>query len=142
MGLEADERATRQMELLDTRWDTAWRNAHRDQVEMITGRMGFRHPEEAEDAGTRMAMEGLSNQLATRALHDTSDRLGAITCPTLVCGGRGRYDGLAPPADSEFLAASIPHARLELFDGGHLFVLQDPTAMPAVVSFLREPAAV
>ncbi len=139
MGLDAEERGSRQMELLDTRWNAVWRNAHRDQVEMITSRMGFRHPEEARDDGTRVAMEGLSNQLAARSRHDTSDRLGAITCPTLVCGGR--YDGMAPPANSAFLAASIPHARLELFDGGHLFLLQDPAAMPTVVSFLGERAA-
>jgi 3-oxoadipate enol-lactonase len=136
LALEPEERAARQMELLDTRWDATWRNAHRDQVEMISSRMGFRQPEEAGDSGARTAVGGLSNQLFARAQHDTSDRLGAITCPTLVCGGR--YDGIAAPANSEFLAGAIPHARLALFDGGHLFLLQDPASMPAVMSFLTE----
>jgi 3-oxoadipate enol-lactonase len=138
LALQPDDRAARQMELLDTRWDATWRNAHRDQVEMIGSRMGFRQSEEAGDSDARSALGGLSNQLDARTQHDTCDRLGAITSPTLVCGGR--YDGIAPPANSEFLAGAIPRARLALFDGGHLFLLQDPTSMPAVMSFLTETA--
>jgi 3-oxoadipate enol-lactonase len=64
--------------------------------------------------------------------------LGAIACPTLVCGGR--FDGIAPPANSEFLAGAIPGARLELFDGGHGFFLQDAAALPAIIDFLSEDA--
>jgi 3-oxoadipate enol-lactonase len=84
------------------------------------------------------AAPGLTNQLAARAGHDTSDRLGAITCPTLVCGGR--FDGIAPPANSEFLSRSIPGARLEMFDGGHGFFIQDRAAMPAIITFLSGDA--
>jgi 3-oxoadipate enol-lactonase len=74
-------------------------------------------------------------QLEARSRHDTAERLGDISCPTLVCGGR--YDGIAPPANSEFLAQTIPGARLELFEGGHVFFLQDPAAFPAMLGFLR-----
>ena len=81
---------------------------------------------------------GLTNQLAARAEHDTADRLGSITCPTLVCGGR--FDGIAPPANSEFLARGIPGARLEMFDGGHGFFIQDAAALPAIIAFLAEGA--
>jgi 3-oxoadipate enol-lactonase len=73
-------------------------------------------------------------QLEARRGHDTSARLGQIGCPTLVCGGR--YDGIAPPENSRFLAAHIPGARLEMFDGGHAFFMQDPSAMPAMRAFL------
>jgi 3-oxoadipate enol-lactonase len=52
-----------------------------------------------------------------------------------VCSGR--YDGIAPPANGEFLAQKIPGARLQLFDGGHIFFLQDPAAFPAMFAFLR-----
>ena len=65
---------------------------------------------------------------------------GAITCPTLVCGGR--FDGIAPPSNSEFLAQHIPGARLEMFDGGHAFFLQDPAAIPAAIAFLSGGASV
>ena len=86
-------------------------------------------------ARTRQApARGPRLQLEARRHHDTAERLGEIRCPTLVCGGR--YDGIAPPANSEYLAALIPGARLEMFDGGHIFFLQDPAAMPAIVDFL------
>ncbi len=98
-ALSADEQSAQRMELLDTRWDATWRAANPDMVALIAGRLGT----QGEGDGPR---EGLSNQLAARANHDTSDRLGAITCPTLVCGGR--FDGIAPPANSEFLAQGIP----------------------------------
>ncbi len=137
VDLEPEERVTRQMEVLDTRWDAEWRGAHGDLVEIISSRMGLGPAEEVGESGARVALAGLTNQLESQ--HDTSARLGAITCPTLVCGGR--YDGIAPPVNSEFLAGAIPHARLALFDGGHAFFLQDPTAMPAVLSFLTESAA-
>ena len=62
------------------------------------------------------------------------ERLPKITAPTLVAGGR--YDGIAPPANSEAIASQIPGATLRLYEGGHLFFVQDRTAMPDIVSFL------
>ncbi len=63
------------------------------------------------------------------------DRLHRVTCPTLVSGGR--YDGIAPPANSAAIAARIPGAELRLYDGGHPFFIQDPAALPDVFAFLR-----
>ena len=34
------------------------------------------------------------------------------------------------------MAARIPGATLRFFDGGHLFMIQDRTAYPAMVEFL------
>jgi 3-oxoadipate enol-lactonase len=124
-SLAPEERLTRQIELLDTRWDEAWRRDHPEMVALVAGRMS---------PGEEPPGEGLANQLAARAEHDTAERLGQIACPTLVCGGR--YDGIAPPINSERLAQGIPDARLALFDGGHAFFLQDSTAWPAIVEFL------
>jgi 3-oxoadipate enol-lactonase len=121
------EQSAQRLEILDTRWDEAWRRAHPDMVALIGERMNL----EGEDG---KPSQGLSNQLAARAEHDTSGRLGAIACPTLVCGGR--FDGIAPPANSEYLARGIPAARLEMFDGGHAFFLQDPAALPTIIDFL------
>ena len=80
------------------------------------------------------AAAGLRRQLAARAGHDVVDALPTIDVPTLVCAGR--FDALAPLANSEVLADRIPGARLEVFDGGHLFLLQDPAAFPAIAGFL------
>ena len=128
VALDDDARAARQMELLDTRWDEAWQAAHPEVVAMIADRM-LAGTTEAGSVGA-----GLADQLAARAQHDTAARLASITCPTLVCGGR--FDALAPPANSAFLADAIPGAQLAMFDGGHLFLVQDGKAMPAVIEFL------
>ena len=52
----------------------------------------------------------------------------------LVAGGR--YDGIAPPSNSEAIAPQIPGATLRLYEGGHLFFVQDRTAMPDILAFL------
>jgi 3-oxoadipate enol-lactonase len=128
--LDPEERSAQRMELLDTRWDEAWRRDNPDMVTLFSERMGLE--------GESGPSPGLTNQLAARAQHDTADRLGDIACPTFVCGGR--FDGIAPPANSEFLARAIPGAQLTLFDGGHVFFMQDATALPAIVDFLSGDA--
>lgn len=130
VDLPREEGLTQRLQLLDTRWDAVWQEANPDTVR--TFREGFRLGEGAQSGGS--GPNGPLLQLEARSHHDTADRLGSIRCPTFVCGGR--YDGIAPPANSEFLARSIPGARLELFDGGHVFFMQDPTAFPAMLAFL------
>jgi len=49
----------------------------------------------------------------------------------------GRYDGIAPPAIQERMAARIPGARLAFFEGGHLFLAQDRAAYREIVAFLE-----
>jgi 3-oxoadipate enol-lactonase len=118
------------LQLMDVRWDEAWRAANPDMASMIIERF-------ASSAATPGAGQRL--QLEARSHHDTSDRLATIGCPTLVAGGL--YDGIAPPKNSEFLANAIPGAQLRLFDGGHGFFLQDPEAIPAIVDFLATTVA-
>jgi 3-oxoadipate enol-lactonase len=62
------------------------------------------------------------------------DRLGAIACPTLVAGGR--YDPIAPMANSAAIASRIAGAELRAYDGGHAFFVQDRAALPDIISFL------
>lgn len=95
-----------------------------------------------QDSLTRMAVgagepgrvEGSARQMEARRHHDTAERLPALTMPVYICGGR--YDGIAPPANLEVLHRKIAGSKLELFEGGHLFLLQDRTAWPKVVDFL------
>jgi len=51
-----------------------------------------------------------------------------------VCGGR--YDGIAPVANQQALVEQIPDASLELFEGGHMFLIQDKRANPKIIDFL------
>ncbi len=119
------ERAATHARLLDTRFDDAWLADHPQDkavVDLMTAR-----PAPAEGAWL---------QLMARKDHDAWDRLPTVTCPTLVASGR--YDGIAPPENGKAIASRIPDARLELYEGGHLFVLQDRRAVPAIIDFLTE----
>lgn len=80
------------------------------------------------------AARGARLQLEARSHHDTWDRLAGVAHPSLVIGGR--YDRQAPPENLERLADRLPDARLVLCEGGHLFMIQDPTAWPTIAAFL------
>lgn len=88
-----------------------------------------RRPATAPDA-----VMGSRRQLEARAQHDVCEQLGAIAAPTLVIGGR--YDGIAPVPNLDALAAGIPDSQLRLCEGGHMFLLHDRSAWPAIIEFL------
>ncbi len=78
---------------------------------------------------------GSTLQLLARAEHDVSGKLGEIAAPTLVCAGE--FDDQAPLVNAQALADGIDGAELQIFQGGHLFLLQDRSAFPAIVEFLQ-----
>lgn len=115
--------------LLDTRFTPEYLAVHdgdRMLAELVTGRRAEAVPEEVQ--------RGMDLQLDARSRHDVVDRLGAITCPTLVAAGR--FDGIAPPANSEAIVARVPGATLRVYEGGHMFFVQDPAAQPEILDFL------
>ncbi len=117
------------LRLLDTRFTAEWLASHPHDKAMVDGRA--QRGAAPKDAETR---RGELAQLGARRWHDVWDRLPAVTCPTLVAGGR--YDGVAPPANSEAIASRIPGAEVRLYEGGHLFFLQDRAAFPYILEFL------
>ena len=125
------ERARMLIPIGDTRRDAAWRAANAEQYELFVA-LGAADPY-ADEPGRGM---GARRQLEARQHHDTWDRLPQIRCPVLIAAGR--HDGIALPATQERMAARIPGAKLQFFDGGHLFMLQDRTALPAMTEFLLE----
>ena len=129
--LKGEARARYLIPISDTRRDDAWARANPDQHAMFVA-MGAADPF-ADEPGHAM---GAHRQLVARAAHDTWERLGQIACPTLVAGGR--YDGIALPATQEKLASRIAGAKLQMFEGGHLFMVQDRTAFAAMAAFLAE----
>jgi 3-oxoadipate enol-lactonase len=130
-AVAGDDRIARQLELADTRYDATWRAGHPEEWESLASLMRARSAIGSDEPGRAV---GAALQLDARRRHDTWDRLDRITCPTLVCGGV--FDGIAPPANAEHLASAIPGATLRMFDGGHLFLLQDRGAWPAITEFL------
>ena len=129
--LKGEARARHMIPISDTRRDEAWAKAHPDQYALFVA-LGAADPY-ADEPSHAM---GARRQLEARAAHDTWDRLAAIACPVMVAAGR--YDGIALPATQEKMAARIPGATLEWFEGGHLFMIQDRTAAPAMTAFLTQ----
>ena len=128
-ALPPTEAAAVGLRLLDTRFTPEWLAAHPHDKAMVDGRA--QRGAAPKDAETR---RGELEQLGARRGHDVWDRLPAVSCPTLVAGGR--HDGIAPPANSEAIASRIAGAEVRLYEGGHLFFLQDRAAFPAIIDFL------
>ena len=126
----AEERARFMIPISDTRHDETWAMAKPETYEQLVA-MAAADPYAGEE-GHAM---GRRRQLEARATHDTWSRLDQIRCPTLICGGK--YDGIALPETQELMASRIRGAELRFFEGGHLFMLQDRTALPAMISFLK-----
>lgn len=130
-ALPAEDRTALRTRILDTRFTPEWLADHpsdRALVEYMAKRAS---------AGPRSAEveRGEAEQLNARRGLDVAGRLERITCPTLVAAGR--YDGIAPVANSEAIVARVPDAELRVYDGGHTFFAQDPSAIPDVLAFLR-----
>jgi pimeloyl-ACP methyl ester carboxylesterase len=131
--LSAEARAVTLLPLLDSRFTPEWLATHpADQalVEMLAGRTGGTRSDEQR--------RGEAGQIEARRHHDVSDRLRQIACPTFV--GAGRFDGIAPPANSEIIAARVAGAELHVYEGGHAFLAQDRAAFPEILDFLAGPA--
>jgi pimeloyl-ACP methyl ester carboxylesterase len=130
-SMPAPERAALAMTLMDSRWGPSWFESHPVDKAIAEGYAqrgaGSSPTNERRQLGERL-------QLEARSRHDVWERLPAITCPTLVAGGR--FDGIAPPENSAAIASRVTGSTLRMYDGGHLFMVQDPAAMPDIVEFL------
>ncbi|MDO8295924.1 MAG: alpha/beta fold hydrolase [Caulobacter sp.] len=132
IGMDPEAEARRMIPISDTRHDAAWQAANPD---AFKGMLDFRMNDPW--AGELRRAMGAELQLLARKDHDTWDRLPAITAPTLICGGL--YDGIALPETQRRLAERIPSAQLRMFEGGHMFLIQDRAAFPAIIDFLDAP---
>ncbi len=114
--LPADERHARSLQLADRRGNADWLVAEpptQETAEQATGRL---------------------LQMQARRGHNVLDRLGNITCPTFV--GSGRYDDIAPVINGQAIADRVPEATMHIYNGGHMFMAQDPAAWPEIIGFL------
>ncbi len=126
--LASRERAEAHLRISDLRHDDEWIAANPERWEQLVSlTMAARRPDRHE--------QGAAKQLQARRGHDTYDRLVGLDVPVLLAGGR--RDGIAPVANMEALHRQIAGSRLELFDGGHMFLIQDKTAYPCIVQWLR-----
>lgn len=108
--LLAEDASLFQRYLLQVGFTAEWFAATGDAVESVV------------DLGVSMLATGASRHAELDTRVDISDRLGAITAPTLVIGGR--RDQIVPFKHSEVLAASINDAEVVEFDCGHFVVFE------------------
>jgi 3-oxoadipate enol-lactonase len=92
---------------------------------------GFRADESRYETFREMAVAGgaakATIELQVQAIfgHDTSDRLGEISAPTLIV--HGTEDGVLPYPNGKLIASLMPAARFETLDGvGHMFWWEQP----------------
>jgi 3-oxoadipate enol-lactonase len=133
--LQGEARVRHLIGISDQRLDAAWAEANRERYEQAIA-LGSADPF-GDEPGRSI---GARRQIEARAHHDTWDRLATIACPTLIAAGR--YDGIAPMEAQRNMAARIPGAELRIFEGGHMFMLQDRAALPAMTAFLRAETGV
>jgi pimeloyl-ACP methyl ester carboxylesterase len=126
-ALSADERASKMVTLSDTRFTPEWLASHPTDAQMV----GMRGESTTKSADV---LRGERLQLAARVGHDVADRLHMISCPTFVTAGK--FDGIAPPVNSEAIVQRISDATLSVYEGGHMFIAQDPTAIREIRPFL------
>jgi 3-oxoadipate enol-lactonase len=131
--LQGEARARHLAPISDTRQDAAWQAANAEtfaQIIAMTATDPF--------AGEPGRAEGARRQLEARSHHDVWDRLPQVKTPTLIAAGR--FDGIAQPQAQLNLAMQIPGSTLRFFKGGHMFMIQDRTATPAMIDFLNGKA--
>lgn len=89
----------------------------------------------AESAPDAAGPEVLEAQLDAVDKHDVFGRLGEISVPTLVLGGK--MDMMVPGFGSEEMAAAIPGAELVMFETGHGCMIEEMDAFNGrVAAFL------
>ena len=131
--LPPEERGKKTLELIDTRLDSQWIQQNPEPAKAILHRLS---PTEKGANPQDDSQQGMARQMEARKGHDTWDRLSQIEKRVLCCGGV--HDGLAPPENMRRLAEQIPDASLEFFEGGHIFLNQDPRAWESIIRFLEE----
>lgn len=127
--MEPDDAFATRMRLYDRRWDPA-----ADEPIPNLGAVYDFIVARSHDTPSPERAAGLARQLRARAGHDVVDQLESIRHRTFV--GCGRFDDVAPVANSEVLAERMPNAELHVFDGGHILGFQDRTMWPAVIGSL------
>lgn len=102
-----------------------------EQTDLIEGMLKF-----FEEEGSPVSQDLFARQCEACLQHDTFDRLGEITHPTLVICGR--HDRLTPPTLHRELAENIPNARLVVLQyGAHLVMVESAERFNQVLlSFL------
>jgi pimeloyl-ACP methyl ester carboxylesterase len=64
-------------------------------------------------------------------LPELAELLPGIETPVTIINGS--HDPVVPISNAEFLAARLPHSRVEVIDGGHFIWEEEPSRYSALV---------
>jgi 3-oxoadipate enol-lactonase len=131
-NLSLEDWTRRVIELSDLRRDAAWQAANPNEFQAIVAETLTGLKLGADEPGHAM---GARRQVEARKGHDTYDRLSTLSMPVFIAGGR--YDGIAEPRNKLAMLQQIASAQMELFEGGHLYFLQDPRAFECMTAFFK-----
>ncbi|MGA1362877.1 MAG: alpha/beta fold hydrolase [Ilumatobacteraceae bacterium] len=132
LDLPADEAFDARLRLSDSRFaDAQWVESRPVESAIVEG---MRAAAAAAGSKPPERLRGERLQLEARLHHDVAGRLHAVTAPVLVMAGR--FDGIAPPANSEAIARLLPDAVMSVYEGGHVFSAQDRRAIEDIRRFL------
>lgn len=129
--LEGRERFDFMLGISDTRNDADWQKANAERVDQM---WEFTAAQRKDIPVSQASARGAFHQIEARKHHDTAEELYKIKAETFICGGT--FDGIAPPSNLEFLKDRIEGSTLSFYEGGHLFMIQDPQAIRDVMAFL------
>ena len=76
----------------------------------------------------------INNNLKESVMVNTYADLDNINIPTFLLGGK--YDGIAPVLNMEKMHQKIRNSKLEFYEGGHLFLMQDTNAFQDIIKWL------
>ncbi|MBV1885524.1 MAG: alpha/beta hydrolase [Parvibaculaceae bacterium] len=129
--MEPFARAEKMLPLYDTRQTPQWIEDNPDIYKMM---LKFMTDDPYADEEGRK--EGALKQLKARSTHDCWDNLATITCPVFLAAGK--FDAVALPETQQAMLSRLPNATLSLYEGGHLFLLQDRQAYKDIINFFHE----
>jgi 3-oxoadipate enol-lactonase len=127
-SLDPEIRADRSLSLSDTRFNDQWFLDHPE--DLIYRRT-------AETTSDNEKRRGELLQLEARRHHDVWDRLHQVTAEVLIASGT--FDGIAPPANGQAIASRIACSEYREYNGGHMFFIQDRSALRDIVEFFNTP---
>ena len=125
--LNAEEKLEKSIKINDLRITDEWieqnKNAWQSIKEQAKNRNAF-----------KPKSRNLLKQLLARKDHNTYLDLDDIHIPTFLLGGK--YDGIAPVLNMEKMHQKIRNSKLEFYEGGHLFLMQDKNAFQDIINWL------
>ena len=125
--LNEEEKLETSIKINDLRITDAWIEQNDDLWQSIK--------QQAENRNAYKPLpRNLLKQLLARKDHNTYGDLEEINIPTFLLGGK--YDGIAPMLNMEKMHQKIDNSKLEFYEGGHLFLIQDTNAFQDIINWL------